>query len=96
MVIMMKKYASIIFIDNSQDFDDFENQYGIGIDAFFGSGTTDEERYNYLMQWETGDNYGIEFDENPAGKSDQIFQNKGYIMSYNRGLGYAGLVRVFD
>lgn len=95
MVIMMKKYVSIVFFDNSLDFEDFENQNGKGIDAFFNTWTRDEEMFSFLMQWETGDNYGIEYDENPAGESDQIFQKNGYIMSYNSGLRYAGLVRVF-
>jgi len=51
------------------------------------------------MQWENGDRGEVR-DDLGAGSSDSKFEKKfgddTYIMTYNSGLGYAGLTRVED
>jgi len=92
-----KQYVEIIFLQQQDSFDDFTDQETkeTGVDAFFNA--SEDEMMDYLMQWEHGDN-GETRKEKPWGSSDSHFEKKFgddvYIMSYNSGLGYAGLVRV--
>jgi len=92
-----KNYVEIVFLQNSQDFDDFtDKETGeSGIDAFFDA--SEDDMIDYLMKWEYGDR-GTVRKENPGGTSDNTFEKKfgndTYMMNYNRGLGYAGLTRI--
>jgi len=86
-------YEEIIFLQNSQDFDDFVGSGGKGIDGFFDS--TEKEMIDYLAQWDN-ENSTISTSYPKAGLCDtvSIDEDKMYILSYNYGLGYAGLERI--
>lgn len=50
-----------------------------------------EEALEYLKQWDMGDNSPVE--ENVIGRFDETFEKDDYIMYWNTGLGYVGLVK---
>lgn len=86
-----KEYVSIVFLQNSQDFDNFKGKKGPEAQsAFFEA--SDEEKLKYLQQWDYGDS-GETCPKPSHGSSDRIYKKGDYIMSYNPGLGYAGLER---
>lgn len=92
-----KRYYDIIFLQNTQDFDDFSGSGGEGVEGFFNS--TEDEMFDYLMQWYTPESESSSFyDAPPWGDSDISYEkelgNEKFIMSYNPNLGYAGLVKV--
>ena len=92
-----KEYAQIVFMQNSQDFDEFTDKSTgeKGVDAFFGA--SEKDMMDFLMQWEQGDRGEVSKTE-PWGTNDKKFEKKvgddTYIMSYNSGMEYASLVRV--
>lgn len=46
----------------------------------------------YLEQWDYGDNYGEVVDPmQQKGSRDSVYKQGRYLMTYNPGLGYAGL-----
>lgn len=86
-------YTTIVFLQNSQDFDDFKGSGGKGIDGFFDS--SDKEMAKFLSQWDYGD-APDEGNQKPWGSSDTVknvnVPGAGkYILTYNSRLGYAGL-----
>jgi len=89
-----KEYARIVFLQNSQDFDGFRGKKGDEAqDAFFKA--SEPEMLKYLMQWDMGNS--TETSPTPAhGTSDKVYRKGDYIMSYNSGLGYAGLEKIED
>lgn len=85
-----KNYASVVFLQNSQDFNDFRGSGGKGIEGFFDS--SEKEMMKYLQQWDYGDNYGEVVDPmQMKGSRDDVYKSGRYLMTYNSGLGYAGL-----
>jgi hypothetical protein len=86
------EYCDIVFLDKTQDFEDFSGSGGKGREGFFDSG--DKEMFDFLMQWEDM-NYSDCRKTKPWGAKDKIYKKGDYIMSYNSSLGYAGLVKKF-
>ncbi len=86
------KYRNIIFLQNSQDFDDFHSNkgFGSGVEGFFNS--HESEMIEYLSQWDYGE--GEEMNDCGAGSNDDIYNEGNYQLSYNSRLGYAGLCEV--
>jgi len=88
-----KEYGTVVFMQNSQDFDDFKGSGGRGQEGFFDS--SEKEMAKFLSQWDMG--YQDEVDSRkPWGSSDTVrkitIPGAGkYILTYNSGLGYAGL-----
>lgn len=82
------KYAEIVFLQNSQDFNGFRGSGGRGVDGFFDS--DESEMMDYLMQWDDGEYHEVN-SRKPWGTRDDTYKRGKYIMSYNSGLGYAGL-----
>ena len=85
-----KNYASVVFLQNDFDFNDFRGSGGKGQEGFFDS--DEKEMMKYLQQWDYGDNYGDVVDPMmQKGTSDYTYKKGRYMMTYNPGLGYAGL-----
>jgi hypothetical protein len=85
-----KNYASVVFMQNESDFNDFRGSGGKGQDGFFDS--DEKEMLKYLEQWDYGDNYGEVVDPmQQKGSGDYVYKKGRYVMTYNPGLGYAGL-----
>lgn len=56
----------------------------------------EEAAIDHLAQWDNGDE-GEEFPETAAGSSDDVHETEdGYILTYNRRLGYIGLERKIE
>ena len=47
----------------------------------------------YLKDWDYGDEMDHSPEEKPWGNDDDVYEKDDYVMSYNTGLGYIGLVR---
>lgn len=85
-----KNYAEVVFLQRDYDFKDFNGSGGRGQDGFFKS--SEKEMLKYLQQWDYGDNYGEIVDPmQQKGSNDYTYKKGAYIMTYNPGLGYAGL-----
>lgn len=85
-----KNYASVVFLQNDHDFNDFSGSGGRGQEGFFDS--SEKEMLKYLQQWDYGDNYGDIVDPMmQKGSNDYTYKKGPYVMTYNPGLGYAGL-----
>ena len=85
-----KNYASVVFLQNDFDFNDFRGSGGKGQEGFFDS--NEKEMMKYLQQWDYGDNYGDVVDPMmQKGTNDYVYKAGRYLMTYNPGLGYAGL-----
>lgn len=85
-----KEYATIVFLQNSDDFDDFKG----GAEGFFDA--SDKEKAKYLSQWDYGD-YDDVSSKKPWGSGDTVVKVNvsgagKYILTYNDSLEYAGLV----
>lgn len=95
LALFESKYREIVFLQNSQDFDDFSGSGGKGSEGFFDS--DEDEMIDFLLQWDYGDN-GEESTNPPWGTSDTTYKkrigSKLYILTYNFKHGYAGLVEV--
>lgn len=95
MLAEAKGYASIVFLQNENDFKDFRGSGGTGIDGFFDS--SEKEMAKYLSKWDFGEE--LEYDvTKPWGRMDTVSKVKvpgagTYWLSYNERLGYAGLSR---
>jgi len=89
------KYREIIFLQDSQDFNDFKGTGGKGLSGFFDS--DEQEMFDYLYQYDSPDNDNI-VNYKPWGTSDTTvtmkFSRKTFVMNYNERKGYAGLVEV--
>lgn len=86
---MTKLYHDIVFINEYDDetIKDFLNDNTRNL--------KESDVVEYLAQWD----YGSEMEhsprnEPPYGTSDTVFKYGEYILSYNSGLGYAGLTRI--
>ncbi len=81
-----KNYYTIIFLQNEEDYLEFEKilkQYG------------EHEAMEYLKQWDYGTESLIDgTSDEPWGRNDEIYKEGDYVMNYNTGVGYAGLVFV--
>ena len=92
-----KKYTQIVFLQNSQDFESFRGRGGKGEDGFFNSPY--KEKAKFLSQWDYGSESEYDTRSKPsAGTHDTVVKINvpmagKYILTYNRGLGYAGLER---
>lgn len=77
----MDRYERVIFFDGEEADDVFDliDEYG------------EEDAIAHLSQWHYPGEHETS-DEPGAGTSDETYENQdGYIMSWNRGLGYIGL-----
>jgi len=83
----MKTYYSIVFIHDYED---------STADAFLTGDMSEDQMIEYLSQWDNGsENEHSPQDEPSAGTADNTYDNhRGYILSWNTGLGYVGLDRV--
>ena len=81
-----KNYYTIIFLQNEEDYLEFEKilkQNG------------EHEAMEYLKQWDYGTESLIDgTSDEPWGRNDEIYKEGDYVMNYNTGVGYAGLVFV--
>lgn len=78
------KYQDIVFMQGSEADEALEllSEYGI------------EATFKHLLQWDHGDSYGELRDDLPHGSHDHTFEGSdGYIMSWNKGLNYIGLIK---
>jgi hypothetical protein len=90
LVVAAKNYVSVTFLQNESDFNDFSGSGGRGQAGFFDS--SEKEMLKYLQQWDYGDNYGDVADPMmQKGSNDYTYKKGPYVMTYNPGLGYAGL-----
>ena len=48
----------------------------------------------YLSQWDFGD--GLEEEDSPWGKADELFQHEDLVLSWNSGLPYVSLTRIVE
>lgn len=79
------RFVDIVFLQG-ENFDDIE---GLLENSF-------EDVVEYMSQWEFGDEEMSEMSLAPWGTSDTVFYSvkyPGYILSFNRALGYAHLIR---
>jgi len=81
---MKKNYQEIIFLQGS------EAEEALNILEEQG----EEKVVSYLSQWDYGDSPVT--DEKPWGTSDVVAFVDGYILTYNRSLGYIGLCKEED
>jgi len=83
-----KTYYTIIFLQNEEDYSEFEKilkQKG------------EHEAMEYLKQWDYGTESLIDgISDEPWGRNDKIYKEGNYVMNYNTGVGYAGLVFIED
>lgn len=85
-----KNYAEVVFLQRDFDFDDFNGSGGTGQNGFFDS--DEKEMIEYLKQWDYGDNYGDVVDPmQQKGSRDRVYKKGQYLMTYDSGLGHAGL-----
>jgi len=90
--MLKKKYANIIFIQNSQDFDSYTDSSGnSGVDAFFNA--SDKEKFDYLAQWDEGEYHDIS-DIEPVALIINSEIHADYILTYDYNLQYAGLTKI--
>lgn len=85
------KYMEIVFIQNPSEWEECEEV----LETQGKKGLLE-----YLSQWDMGTGFE-EYDELPFGTSDTIvfgeeYGMPGYIMGYNTGMGYCGLVREIE
>ena len=95
MITEVKEYATIVFLQNSQDFNDFRGSGGRGVEGFFDS--SEKEMAKFLSQWDYGEYHDTDT-KKPWGTADTVTKVNvsgagKYILTYNSGLGYAGLVK---
>lgn len=84
----MKRYEDIIFIQNPEPGSPVAEWLE---NAWQGD---DDSLVDCLAQYdEPGENSIV--DGEPWGSSDDTFRHRGYIVSYNRRLGYVGLCREY-
>lgn len=77
------KYQDIIFLQGSHADEALSLMDDFGIETAF----------KHLLQWDNGE-AGELRDEPPHGSSDRTFEgSNGYIMSWNKGLNYIGLIK---
>jgi len=90
------QYASIIFLQNEDDFADFSGKDGTGYNGFFNAST--QEQIAYLAQWDNADSPFS--DIAPYGSADHVIRHVirhaidsqyVYALVVNRAIGYAGL-----
>ena len=79
----MSTYTPIVFLHDYQD---------ETVADYLAGKLTDGEMVDYLAQWDYGD--GEEQAAPSAGTADQTVEKDGYALSFNFGLGYAGLDRI--
>lgn len=80
----MSKYQDIIFLQGSEADEALAlmDEYGI------------ETTFKHLLEYDYGDVYGELRVEPPYGSNDYTFEGSdGYIMSWNKGLNYIGLIK---
>lgn len=83
----MPEYADIVFMQG----DDADEAIAYAEDSEdFGSALM-----GYLSQWDYGD-VGEVRNELPHGARDDVYEADDYVVSWNRGRGYCGLVRVLS
>lgn len=78
------RYRDIVFMQDSEGREVCDT-----IELF---GTT--AAYEHLLQWEHGDNDGELRETPPWGSRDNVETFGEYVMAWNHGLGYVGLVRL--
>lgn len=83
---MAYKYEDIIFLH--QDSEEAYEAFAILEDR------GEHETMEFLKQWDYGECPVEERPDAPWGKYDKNYQEGDYIMSYNMGLGYIGLIKV--
>lgn len=85
-----KNYVEVVFLQRDHDFDSFSGSGGRGQQGFFDS--DEKEMLKFLQEWDYGDNYGDVIDPmQMKGRDDYVYKKGPYIMTYNPGLGHAGL-----
>lgn len=89
-------YATIVFMQNSQDFDSFRSGKLRGAEGFFEA--TDKQKAKFLSDWDTGEYYDTSATK-PWGSRDTVVNvtvpNAGkYILTYNENMGYAALTKM--
>lgn len=91
----MTEYADVVFLDGEEGREVTDALFNV--EGVVAHGVTEESiaaAFEYLKQWDYGDNYGEMRDEIPAGSQDLVIIRVGYVMSANLGLGYVGLSRI--
>ena len=89
------KYASIIFVQNPEYDHDGTPLCPVAQwldNAWQGD---DDSLVDYLAQWDNGE-YDDVSDSLPCGTSDDTFEHGGYVVTFNRRLGYVGLCKPID
>lgn len=88
---MSRRYVDIVFMQDGRDVVDRLTR----TDGVVMRGATDAtigETIEYLAQWDYGDEDNVR-DEMPTGTHDEVVERDGYILTWNAGLGYVGLLR---
>jgi len=81
----MKKYASVVFLQDSEADEPLDILNNEGREAAI----------NYLSQWDYGEYYDIR-EESGKGSNDRSLEHNGYLLSYNTGIGYIGLEKIIS
>lgn len=82
----MQKFQEIVFIQGEEAEEPLNILDNEGESAAF----------QYLAQWDYGENDGEIYDEIPAGSNDSTYREDCYIMNYNTSLGYIGLCKMIE
>jgi len=90
----MPKFANIVFMQDGSADEVLRDL--CRVDGWVvARGATDETiaaAIEYLKNWDYGDNDEIR-DEIGAGTRDEVVERDGYVLTWNLGLGYVGLMR---
>jgi len=79
----MTKYTNIVFMQNEEAEEAMEILEESGVTGLL----------NFLKQWDMGDCIEEESPNRPWGGSDTVVYSGEYVLTYNRRLGYCGLIK---
>jgi hypothetical protein len=94
----MSRYANIVFMQDEEGREVVDRLCNVeGILAHGATAESITETIEYLSQWDYGDesdHYARE--DIGAGVNDEVVEEGDYVLTWNLGLGYVGLMRKVD
>jgi len=90
------KYVDIVFMQGDEGREVVDRLCNVeGILAHGATAESIAEAIEYLSQWDYGDDDNVR-DDTGAGTNDTTVEDDTYVLSWNLGLGYVGLLRKME
>ena len=87
------RYAEIVFMQGDEGRELTDSLCNVeGVVAHGATAKSITETIEYLSQWDMGEYHDIREDTG-AGAYDTVVEEGDYVLTYNLGLGYVGLMR---